>query len=59
MPPRIQRDDLGWDHVFATNRAYGAIPETNPCWDGSDIDYGLMIDYLVRADDGLLSSDSY
>jgi hypothetical protein len=57
VPPPIRRGDLGWTHVLATNRAYGAVPETMECWDGTEVDYGVLIDDLVRADDGLLSPE--
>jgi hypothetical protein len=44
----------GWSQVVALAQARGHVPQQAPCWDGSDVDDHLLVEYLARADAGLL-----
>jgi hypothetical protein len=51
-PPMPQPPDLGWPNIRSRNSALGITPETIECWDGTPVDYGELVDWVVRADDG-------
>ncbi len=50
-PKRPSPPDLGWENIERRNIALGITPETIECWDGTRVDYSLLIDELVRAED--------
>jgi hypothetical protein len=47
----------GWNQVVALAQHRGHIPRQAPCWDGSDVDVRLLVEYIARADAGLLPLD--
>ena len=52
VPRPQKRSDLGWAAIRCGNSGLGITAETNePKWDGRPVDYGLVIEGLVRADD--------
>ena len=54
VPPPVAWTDLGWPHMRAANEVLAIDANTIACgWDGSQINYGMVIDDLVVAD-GLL-----
>jgi hypothetical protein len=54
VPPPPAWTDLGWQRIRAANEALAIDAETIACgWDGSPIDYGMIVGDLVVAD-GLL-----
>jgi hypothetical protein len=51
VPPPVAWTDLGWPRMRAANEALGIDASTIACgWDGSPVDYGMVIDDLVVAD---------
>jgi len=56
MPPRIFRDDLGWEHILRANQALGIEPHV--CgWSGERIEYDDVCHALYRVDAGLLKPE--
>jgi hypothetical protein len=43
--------EVGWGPLVAALQRAGVAPTAPPCWDGSDVDDGLLISALCRADD--------
>jgi hypothetical protein len=43
--------EVGWRPLVAGLHRAGVTPTAPPCWDGSDVDDGLLISELCRADD--------
>ncbi|MGE0546239.1 MAG: DUF222 domain-containing protein [Kofleriaceae bacterium] len=51
VPEPVKPPALGWDAILAMNRALEITSGTAACgWDGDPVDYGAVIDDLVRAD---------
>ncbi len=55
VPPRIFRDDLGWEHLFAANRDL-AIEPASCGWTGEPVSYNDVCHALYRLDAGLLTA---
>ena len=50
-PGRPRPPDLGWSAIATANTQLAITADTNVCrWDGDPVDYGHIIDGLVRLD---------
>jgi hypothetical protein len=55
VPERIERDDLGWEHILSANAGLGVVPHS--CgWTGERIGYDDVCHTLYRLDEGSLKS---
>ena len=60
VPPRLTRDDLGYEWVLHHNKDFGITADSQqPQWDGQTVPYDEIVYYLYRADEGTLPTDSY
>jgi hypothetical protein len=50
VPAVPRTSDLGWPNLLQRNDGLDIDSETIECWDGTPVDYGALVDCLVRAD---------
>ena len=51
VPERVEAPNLGWSAIREANTHLGITTTTGACdWDGETVDYGAVIDDLVRVD---------
>jgi hypothetical protein len=50
VPQTRIADDLGWPNILRRNERLEITAATRPVWDATPVDYGEIVDVLVRAE---------
>jgi hypothetical protein len=50
LPHTRVTDDLGWPNILRRNERLEITADTRPVWDATPVDYGEIVDVLVRAE---------
>jgi hypothetical protein len=55
-PPMPHLQDLGWTNIHSRNSALNITADTIQCWDGTPVDYGELVDWVIRDEERARSS---
>jgi hypothetical protein len=50
VPHTRVTDDLGWPNILRRNERLAITADTRPVWDATPVDYGEIVDVLIRAE---------